>query len=302
MKHRFTNTRGFVPGAACEICGAELDNPAHDVAEKAETAPVTPLAETLRAERDVAIGRVRELYRALSVWDGCGNILTDIVLAEALEKISSLRNHARVADETVVNFRREHDLAKTRVAMLRHEVDSQCRKNDEAYVGNEHKSQRMWDEAVGTDNADLLIQWFRDHPDNRWLPGSFSANVHRMINRLCQDGRLIRQRHKGNTLSYTVNDPAPYRQKIQHELVGNLHFAATLMCKSCRSFETGIATTDHVIPVAPPHRAEETKHPYWRVKESEHSYWHRGIDGDRYVTWPCEAAQIWAHLDEMEKT
>lgn len=128
MGHRFKHTGE---------CGAGLDHPEHDTTPGEEAAEdavekAKSMREVLQAERDVAISRVRELYRALG--SGGGDILSDAELAMALEKIASLRNHARVADETIANVRREHDLAKTRVTMLRDEVDSQRRKNDEAYI------------------------------------------------------------------------------------------------------------------------------------------------------------------------
>jgi len=151
MGHRFKNTGDFVPGSICEACGAGLDHPEHDTTpgeKAAEDAAEKAVAmrEVLQAERDVALLRVRELYRALG--SGGGDILSDAELAQALDKISSLRNHATCADETLTRVRGEHDLAKTRVAalrgeldlsktrvnMLRAELDAQGRKNDEAHI------------------------------------------------------------------------------------------------------------------------------------------------------------------------
>jgi hypothetical protein len=153
MGHRFKHTGDFVPGSVCEMCGAGLDHPEHDTTREQEAAEdaaekVKAAHEILQAERDVAVSRVRELLGALGsdgnaiLWS---NVLSDEALAQALDKITSLRNHATCADETLTRVRGEHDLAKTRVAALRTEldlaktrvrveVDSQCRKNDEAYI------------------------------------------------------------------------------------------------------------------------------------------------------------------------
>jgi hypothetical protein len=89
-----------------------------------------------------AMGGIRELLDALGVENPEG-VLSNNALTLALEKISSLRNHAKCADETLMRIRSEHNIDRERVRLLRADLEAQKRKNDEAHAEIDLQQQQL---------------------------------------------------------------------------------------------------------------------------------------------------------------
>jgi hypothetical protein len=68
----------------------------------------------------------------------------------------------------------------------------------------------------------------------------------------------------------------------------SLIFAATLICESCRLYETGGSENEDraIVPTGRPREVTQS-----RVK-----FWHYGPDDGHQAEWPCQASPIWEYL------
>lgn len=112
----------------CGQCGEVYNHPNHATVYEETVAAMDAAAKVeaehakLQAEHDAAFKRLRELYRALDA-EG-GDLLADGSQAQALERIIRLRNHAKVADDTLVLVRRDLDVSHNRRELLQAQYDA----------------------------------------------------------------------------------------------------------------------------------------------------------------------------------